>query len=93
MVCQLARSKYWLDGISLPLRSWLPSPSSGMALARLSARSKSVPPIWTPPLARMSALRSSFLARSGDSRTSEKSEVPPPMSATITSSSPEMPAS
>jgi hypothetical protein len=84
---RLARLKYGAEGINSPLFSRLPKPSEGMTLARLRYLSKSVPPMCTPPLARMSSRRSARPARSGASRTSAKSEVPPPMSTTSTSSS------
>ena len=52
----------------------------GITVLSESCRSKSVPPTWTPPVARMSAERSAARARSGETRTIEKSEVPPPRS-------------
>ena len=53
-----------------------------------SRRSKSVPATCTPWLASTSSRRSMRSRRAGPTRTTEKSDVPPPISATSTISSP-----
>jgi hypothetical protein len=53
----------------------------------LSRESKSVPAMWTPSLASTSSPRDVRRRRSGDSRITVKSAVPPPTSITSTVSS------
>ena len=48
---------------------------------------RAVPPMRQPSLARMSAARSAARARVGETRTMEKSDVPPPISTIKTNSS------
>ena len=79
--CQVESSKNTVFGTSRPCGPRWRKPRCGITRSRFRRWSKSVPPMCTPVVASTSSLRSARAMRSGPTRTTVKSEVPPPMSA------------